>query len=82
MFLAFRVLGFVLVETLAGWLSLSYQVWTALKSGRAKLRREVIRRTTQPLYCWLVVSVWTGFALNFFVARAGALAREVWSAAA
>jgi hypothetical protein len=37
---------------------------------------------TQPLYYWLVVSVWTGFALNFFVARAGALAREVWSAAA
>jgi hypothetical protein len=42
MFLAFRGLAFVLVAMLGGWLT--YQVWTALKCGRAKLRREVIRR--------------------------------------
>jgi len=40
MFLAFRVPAFVLVATLAGWLS--YQVWTALESGLANLRREII----------------------------------------
>ncbi len=80
MFLAFRVLAFVLVATLGAWLS--YQAWTALKSGRAKLRDEVIRRKTRPLYYWLVVAVWAGFALMSFVALAVALAREPWSGAA
>jgi hypothetical protein len=79
MFLALQVWAFVLAAMFGGWLS--YQVWTALKSGRANLRDEVIRRKTRPLYYWLVVGVWAGFALMLFVALAVALARELWSAA-
>lgn len=75
MLLAFRVLAFVLVATLGGWLS--FQAWTALKSGRAQLRGESIRRKTRPLYYWLVVSVWAGFALMFFIGLVVALAREL-----
>lgn len=77
MFLAFRALAFVFVAMFSGWLW--YQVGTALKSGRAKLRDEIIRRKTRPLYYWLVVGVWAGFALMFLVALAVVLARELWS---
>jgi hypothetical protein len=67
-FATLRTVAMVLVALLGVWLA--YQVWLALQTGTARVRRDRVHRRTQPGFYWAAVVIQAGFAVMCLFAAA------------